>query len=123
MSSQRCHSQAQLYDITVISKRNFFLYTPLLPTCTMGSIEAGSAWLSSVQNTELRKRRYLYLLDVYRLLGIMWLCMRFPPLCRHTILCTEPIMRHWNHVCRHLEIFFGISPDSPSSHPARNDLS
>lgn len=34
--------QAQLYDITIISKRNFFLYTPLLPTCTMGSIEERS---------------------------------------------------------------------------------
>lgn len=34
--------QAQLYDITVISMRNFFLYTPLLPTCTMGSIEERS---------------------------------------------------------------------------------
>ena len=31
--------KAQGYEITIISKRNFFLYTPLLPTCTMGSIE------------------------------------------------------------------------------------
>mmetsp|Transcript_63113 Transcript_63113/g.148240 ORF Transcript_63113/g.148240 Transcript_63113/m.148240 type:complete len:700 (+) Transcript_63113:35-2134(+) len=35
-------SEAQMYDITVISMRNFFLYTPLLPTCTMGSIEERS---------------------------------------------------------------------------------
>jgi len=34
--------QAQRYEITIISKRNFFLYTPLLPTCTMGSIEERS---------------------------------------------------------------------------------
>ena len=32
-------SKAQRYEITIMSKRNFFLYTPLLPTCTMGSIE------------------------------------------------------------------------------------
>ncbi|CAE7942274.1 NDB1, partial [Symbiodinium necroappetens] len=34
--------EAQMYDITVVSMRNFFLYTPLLPTCTMGSIEERS---------------------------------------------------------------------------------
>ncbi|CAJ1433748.1 unnamed protein product [Effrenium voratum] len=30
------------YDITVVSPRNFFLYTPLLPASTMGSIEERS---------------------------------------------------------------------------------
>jgi len=33
---------ASKYDITVVSMRNHFLYTPLLPTCTMGSIEERS---------------------------------------------------------------------------------
>mmetsp|Transcript_75852 Transcript_75852/g.183339 ORF Transcript_75852/g.183339 Transcript_75852/m.183339 type:complete len:687 (+) Transcript_75852:73-2133(+) len=34
--------EAQMYDITVVSPRNHFLYTPLLPTATMGSIEERS---------------------------------------------------------------------------------
>jgi len=34
--------EAEMYDITVVSPRNFFLYTPLLPACTMGSIEERS---------------------------------------------------------------------------------
>jgi len=33
---------ANYYDITVVSPRNFFLYTPLLPASTMGSIEERS---------------------------------------------------------------------------------
>eukprot|EP00434_Breviolum_minutum_P026082 symbB.v1.2.023058.t1/scaffold2037.1/size91541/1 len=33
---------AKFYDITVVSPRNFFLYTPLLPASTMGSIEERS---------------------------------------------------------------------------------
>ncbi|CAK9023004.1 unnamed protein product [Durusdinium trenchii] len=33
---------AKYYDITVVSPRNFFLYTPLLPASTMGSIEERS---------------------------------------------------------------------------------
>lgn len=35
-------AQALMYDITLVSQRNHFLYTPLLPTCTMGSIEERS---------------------------------------------------------------------------------
>lgn len=35
-------AEAEMYDITVISMRNHFLYTPLLPSCTMGSIEERS---------------------------------------------------------------------------------
>jgi NADH:ubiquinone reductase (non-electrogenic) len=34
--------EAAMYDITVVSMRNHFLYTPLLPTCTMGSVEERS---------------------------------------------------------------------------------
>mmetsp|Transcript_38669 Transcript_38669/g.76619 ORF Transcript_38669/g.76619 Transcript_38669/m.76619 type:complete len:196 (-) Transcript_38669:512-1099(-) len=34
--------EAQMYDITLVSPRNHFLYTPLLPTCAMGSIEERS---------------------------------------------------------------------------------
>eukprot|EP00931_Biecheleriopsis_adriatica_P075991 TRINITY_DN49754_c0_g1_i1.p1 TRINITY_DN49754_c0_g1~~TRINITY_DN49754_c0_g1_i1.p1 ORF type:complete len:729 (+),score=164.41 TRINITY_DN49754_c0_g1_i1:49-2187(+) len=34
--------EACMYDITVVSPRNFFLYTPLLPACTMGSVEERS---------------------------------------------------------------------------------
>lgn len=34
--------EAQMYDITVVSPRNHFLYTPLLPTCSMGSVEERS---------------------------------------------------------------------------------
>lgn len=34
--------EASMYDISVVSIRNHFLYTPLLPTCTMGSIEERS---------------------------------------------------------------------------------
>jgi len=33
---------AAMYDVKVVSPRNFFLYTPLLPACTMGCVEEGS---------------------------------------------------------------------------------
>jgi NADH:ubiquinone reductase (non-electrogenic) len=34
--------EAQMYDITIVSPRNYFLYTPLLPAACMGSIEERS---------------------------------------------------------------------------------
>eukprot|EP00929_Paragymnodinium_shiwhaense_P014308 TRINITY_DN122210_c0_g1_i1.p1 TRINITY_DN122210_c0_g1~~TRINITY_DN122210_c0_g1_i1.p1 ORF type:complete len:774 (-),score=214.28 TRINITY_DN122210_c0_g1_i1:212-2218(-) len=36
---------AKKYDITLVSPRNYFLYTPLLPACTMGSVEERSITL------------------------------------------------------------------------------
>ena len=56
----------------------------------MGSIEADPAWLSIVQNTELRKRRYLYLLHAYLLLGMMCTLHAFSTTLQ-------------SHVCRHLD--------------------
>lgn len=50
--------EAQMYDITVVSPRNFFLYTPLLPACTMGSIEERSI-LTPVRKLVAGKGEYL----------------------------------------------------------------
>jgi NADH:ubiquinone reductase (non-electrogenic) len=49
---------AKLYDITVVSPRNFFLYTPLLPACTMGSIEERSI-VTPVRQLIKGKAKYL----------------------------------------------------------------
>ena len=37
-----CYSCSQKYDITLVSPRNYFLYTPLLPAVATGTVEERS---------------------------------------------------------------------------------
>lgn len=49
---------AQMYDITLVSPRNFFLYTPLLPASALGTIEERSI-VTPVRQLIAGKAKYL----------------------------------------------------------------
>jgi len=50
--------EAQMYDITLVAPRNYFLYTPLLPSATMGSVEERSI-VTPIRRLTAGKARFL----------------------------------------------------------------
>lgn len=65
------HVDASLYDIQVVSPRNYFAFTPLLPSVTCGTVEARSIVepirniVKRVSETKQELQKFIYLIYLY----------------------------------------------------------